>query len=212
MYRIVFQALASLALSSTLTTATPITGSSKPDIHALSSTLGLQAAPNFTDEKSIWATTFSKIDAVGISHAVQLPRVYIEGKYDAAASEASFVERFGGSEEAWKAAAAPIEAKSNVTDEVTERWAAYLKLQYCNDDGDCTGFELSYNSNGCREAPGTHRIEVFYSTNAAFVAYNHGGCSGHSTLFAIGCNAGGQDVNEGTPGTNSFQYIVGCVF
>lgn len=95
---------------------------------------------------------------------------------------------------------------------LAERWAAYLKLKCCNKHGACINFELSYNSNGCQEAPGMDHIEIFYSNNAAFVAWNRGRCSGRHTLYASGCNSGGQDHVSGTPGTQSFTYTVGCYF
>ncbi|KAI0436596.1 hypothetical protein F4803DRAFT_541679 [Xylaria telfairii] len=178
-----------------------------PEIHAVSSALGIQT-PNFTDESSMWTTSFQKRDAAGNLWNVQLPRVLTNNQYNAAASARLFVERFNGANEEWKLSAQPISTSS-----VTGRqFAAYLKLKHCGKDNTCTKFELSYNANGCQYAPYTEWIEVFYSTNAAFVTWTHKDCTGGHTLWANTCNAGQQDVRDNTPSTGSFTYVVGCTY
>lgn len=171
---------------------------------SLSQQIGI-ATPDFNDEAAIWATTFYKhVD--GVKCAVQLPRVYTAGKYDAAASEQHFHTSFSSDD--WKASVVPVS-------HLKSRWSAYLKLKYCNrghGSGTCTNFELGYNSGGCQAAPGTNSIVVTYSQNAAVVAWNHGSCTGSHTLFANGCNGGNEQINDETPGTNSFQFIVGCTY
>ncbi|KAI0416017.1 hypothetical protein F5X98DRAFT_388418 [Xylaria grammica] len=194
-----------LAFSGSAVQANPLIARAS-EIHAVSNSLGIQS-PNFTDVDSMWTTSFQKRDAAGDLWDVQLPRVLTNNQYDSAESARLFLERFGGSNEGWKVNARPASAA------VAERqFAAYLKLQHCGKDNTCTQFELSYNANGCQYAPYTEWIEVFYSTNAAFVTWTHKDCTGGHTLWANTCNAGQQDVRDNTPSTGSFTYVVGCTY
>ncbi|GAP85002.2 hypothetical protein SAMD00023353_3900370 [Rosellinia necatrix] len=176
-----------------------------PEVQAVSKTLGIQV-PNFADEGAMWTTSFQKRDAAGDLWDVQLPRVLTNNQYNAAESARLFVERFSGAGEEWKQNARPVAAAEK------RQFAAYLKLKHCGEDNTCTPFELSYNANGCQYAPYTEWIEVFYSTNAAFVTWTHKDCSGGHTLWANTCNAGQQDVRDNTPKTGSFTYVVGCTY
>ncbi|KAJ3515292.1 hypothetical protein NM208_g14983 [Fusarium decemcellulare] len=169
----------------------------------LSAKLGIDA-PDFSDEKAVWAHSFEMKDASNDIWHVQLPRVYIDNKYDAKKSEELFLERFSADKEEWKHNALS-------SSKLERRAAAWLKLQYCTrDKKHCTGFDLQYDSNGCQDAPKTGYIEVFYSKNAAFVSYNKANCQGHMTLWSKGCDKGPEDILNSTPSTRSFQYIVGC--
>lgn len=71
--------LAIFAAASATTASTPVADRGL-DVYSLSNTLGLPASPNFTDEAAIWATTFFKTDDKGITHALQLPRVYTDNR------------------------------------------------------------------------------------------------------------------------------------
>lgn len=179
-----------------------------PAIQAVSSALGI-ATPDFADASAMWTTSFQKRDAAGDLWDVQLPRVLVNNEYSAAESARLFVERFAdASSEGWKVNARPVSTSAVES----RQFAAYLKLQHCGEDNTCTQFELSYNANGCQYAPYTEWIEVFYSTNAAFVTWTHKDCSGGHTLWANTCNAGQQDVRDNTPSTGSFTYVVGCTY
>ncbi|TGJ81904.1 hypothetical protein E0Z10_g6861 [Xylaria hypoxylon] len=205
MFNIIPAGLFLLAFSGSAVKANPLIARAS-EIHALSNTLGIQS-PNFTDVDSMWTTSFRKKDAAGDLWDVQLPRVLTKNQYDAAESTRLFLERFAGSNEEWKVNARPTSAS------LAERqFAAYLKLQHCGKDNTCTQFELSYNANACQYAPYTEWIEVFYSTNSAFVTWTHKGCTGGHTLWANTCNAGQQDVRDNTPSTGSFTYVVGCTY
>ncbi|KAJ2989767.1 hypothetical protein NUW58_g2096 [Xylaria curta] len=178
-----------------------------PEIRAVSDILGIQS-PNFTDINSMWTTSFQKKDSEGNLWNVQLPRVLTNNEYNAAESARLFVERFAGNNDEWKLNAQQVSASPAAE----RQFAAYLKLKHCGWDNTCTPFELSYNANGCHYAPYTEWIEVFYSTNAAFVTWSHKHCTGGHTLWATTCNAGQQDVRFNTPKTRSITYVVGCTY
>ncbi|KAI0868163.1 hypothetical protein GGS24DRAFT_225102 [Hypoxylon argillaceum] len=204
MFNLLPVGLVFLASSGNALTVNPLVARA-PEVHAVSATLGIRS-PNFTDVDAMWATSFQKTDAAGNLYDVQLPRIITNNQYNAAESARLFVKRFSGASEEWKVNARQVSS-------VAERqFAAYLKLQHCGKDDKCTQFELNYNANACQYAPYTEWIEVFYSTNSAFVTWTHTDCSGFHTLWANTCNAGQQDVRDNTPSTGSFTYVVGCTY